>query len=1003
VSSLPERLPAIRALIRALLLGLVAAALLVGPPLVLVTFVGNPLPTVVPSSGDVRFALTSGQIDSWTWIKGLAVVGWMAWAHLAFSFTIELAAAVRGGKARAIRGLGATQWLAAKIITQCSLAASVLLQSSLAPAGAALPPLPVVANVIETEGSVATVASGHEMAAADTPASVSEQDQLEITVGRRDTLWSLAETHLGDGNRWEAIRDANAGRTMADGTVLPKAFTRVERGWTLLVPGVDQVGLDRARIVTPADDVMVAKGDNLWRLSERQLESVDPDPSNAAVLGYVNEVVAHNDHAIDDPDLIYPGQVFALPDIEGARNGDNVLDGPGPEGPTSDPIDYQHAEHLTADDGNGLGSEPGSGLDGTELAHDLSSRADQEDSEPLLLTEPYQTIGSVTMGAAGAILATGAMSLLRRRRRYRMAHRTPGTVVASPLPDHDPVQLALLRHGDEETVAWLQAAMASLTARPVWEGEEVAQPLMATLSGDHLDVEFSSPDSMAAPLPWATLDDGLHWHLPRLVPLEELVVASDYGPVPTLVTVGVDTMINLEAVGLLAIEGPAPSPMDLIRSLVHELATSGSAGTIDVRSTMPIAGTDSYGLVQVQDPQAMVAELVPWLDDVARQLDDGQSNNAYAHRLVNVDEPLGPVVIVTDRDGLAQLDPLADYARSGSLPLAMVVAGSVDADYTIEASPHSAQIQPWDETIEPQLLSQDVAEALGSLLVDADGDDEEPLLVGVELSASVAEVRRPDRAQRPEMADSADDAEHDEPAEQVGLAEAITIRVLGHVDAVGTPDLTSQQLSMLAYLACHGPSTKASLIDGLWDGQVISQSRFPNLLAEVRARIGRNHLPEARNGHYELSGVTTDLARFEQGAHRAQRESDDEAIETLRSILELVRGVPLTPPGRRFWSWVGDHTHLAARVEALVADTAARLARLELAQGNLDQATWACERGLMASPTDETLIILLTETYLAQGKRGLANRLVDNWEDKISRLDCGEPSDAPRRRLVGLG
>ena len=89
--------------------------------------------------------------------------------------------------------------------------------------------------------------------------------------------------------------------------------------------------------------------------------------------------------------------------------------------------------------------------------------------------------------------------------------------------------------------------------------------------------------------------------------------------------------------------------------------------------------------------------------------------------------------------------------------------------------------------------------------------------------------------------------------------------------------------------------------------------------------------------------------------------------------------------------------------EAITWPDVARLARLEQAQGNLDEAIWACERGLMASPTDETLIILLTETYLAQGKRGLANRLVDNWEDKISRLDCGEPSDAPRRRLVGQG
>ena len=509
MSFVSRPLTAIRALARALLLSFVGVALLVGPPIVLVSFVGNPLPTVLPSWDDISFALTNGQIDSWTWIKGLAVVGWLAWAHLAFSFVIELAAAIRGGKARAIRGLGATQWLAAKIVTQCSLAASVLLQSSLAPAGAALPPLPVVANVLEADSSATTLASGHGATDADTPDAASRQDHLEITVGRRDTLWGLAEAHLGDGNKWETIREANAGRTMADGTVLPEAFTRVERGWTLLVPGAEsarraapgdgEADLDRAQIAASVD-VTVAKGDNLWRLSEQQLESVDPNPSNAAVLGYVNEVVAHNDQAIDDPDLIFPGQVFALPDV--IEQGSGQPGGSGSaEGPISDGVVEVQAERGSVDDGagHGTGPESASGLDGVELAHDVSGTSDPGDSQPLLLNEPFRTVGSVTMGAAGAILATGAMSLLRRRRRYRMAHRTPGTVLAPPLPDHDPVQLALLRHGDEETVAWLQAAMASLTARPVWEGEEVAQPVVATLSGDHLDVEFSSPDAMAAP------------------------------------------------------------------------------------------------------------------------------------------------------------------------------------------------------------------------------------------------------------------------------------------------------------------------------------------------------------------------------------------------------------------------------------------------------------------------------------------------------------------------
>ena len=87
--------------------------------------------------------------------------------------------------------------------------------------------------------------------------------------------------------------------------------------------------------------------------------------------------------------------------------------------------------------------------------------------------------------------------------------------------------------------------------------------------------------------------------------------------------------------------------------------------------------------------------------------------------------------------------------------------------------------------------------------------------------------------------------------------------------------------------------------------------------------------------------------------------------------------------------------------EALVADAAARLAELALEIGNTEGARVACEKGLLASPTDVTLVTLLTEVYMSQGKPGLARRLVEGWEDKIGRMECGEPSDEPRKRLVG--
>jgi nucleoid-associated protein YgaU/DNA-binding SARP family transcriptional activator len=1108
VSTQTHVLAALVALARAVVAVVLALVVLAGPPFLLIRFVGNPLPEALPSWGEVSFAVTSGQIETSTWIQMLAVAGWLAWFHVAVSFAVETVAVARGGTARAVRGLGASQWFARQVIAQCSLVAAVLLQSSAPAPALALHPLPVPVVLDEAgssgaeRGHLAGSSGDRDTAMAAAQATGSESGR-EVTVGRRETLWSLAERHLGDGARWEVLRQANVGRTMADGTVLAPGFTRVERGWTLVVPSradtgpADAAGVDPAQVEArrvPVRDqgapgvesepagvsrITVERGDNLWRLSAHRLDEAGPAPADAEVLDYVNQVVARNAEAIDDPDLIFPGQVFTFPGVDDTTMGRAT----GPDldqvsGPTSDlrrpdvpPVDRtmgdaegagrSGSDHDAArhdpplDDSAVAGPEaPAASAEAVDLevAHDVVDGAGDGDGDGdgqgEGVGEPYATIGSVSLGAAGALLAVGALGLVRRRRRYRLAHRSPGTVPAPPRPDLAPIERALERSLDGETAQWLESALRSLTARPVWEGEEVAQPKVALVAADHLEIEFSQPDAMAAPLPWVTPDEGLHWRLDRSIPLDDLPMGSGASPVPTLVTLGAEVMANLEGVGVVAVTGDDAMPMELIRSLVHELATSPQAGTIDVRSTIPISGVGTYDLVQVQRPAALVAELVPWLDDVDERLDESRSTSAYAYRL-GAEEPLGPVVIVTDRLGLAALGPLPDYARRRRLPFALVVAGEAPAELTVEVGPDEARLVPGERSFVPQLLTEEAAEALGSLLADAESGPAEPLVIGVELSASVTDLRARLEASAADLTpapvgshhraggSAGDGSRHgatgvvagpgpegdagattgagsggagtrdgagpetEPPSGERGSSSFIRIRVLGDVVAEGAPELTSQQLSMLTFLACHGSASKAALIDGLWDGQMISQSRFPNLLAEVRARIGRQHLPESRDGRYQLQGVITDLAEFERLVRSAHKQDDAEAVVTLRQAMELVRGMPLTAPGRRFWSWVGDETHMAARIEALLADTAAKLARLEQAEGRFERVIWACERGLAASPTDETLVIVLTETYLAQGKPGLARRLVETWEDKISRLDCGEPSDEPRKRLAG--
>ncbi len=1054
------------ALLRALAGSALAVVLLVGVPVALVRAVGNPFPTTVASWDEIRFAVTRGQIDAWTWVKAFALIAWLAWADLAASFLVEVVAAARGRRPRPWAALAPTRWLATRLVAQWTLVASLAVQAGTPGPLTLLPTAAVTVTAVMPDLEEPTPTR----AASDVAPVVAT---TEVQVSRRDTLWGLAERHLGSGQRWESIRDANVGRTMPDGTVLGATFTRLEPGWTLHLPIT--VAATATPGYLPSTEVEVVRGDTLWGLADERLTALTPDPGPAAVASYVEELVAGNRAVIDDPDLIFPGQRFSLPAVgeppaSSLAPVDETLVTPAGDAPDLS-RDGAVVPLPTVDVVPPAEAPPRPGSAGAPASGPTASRGAPA---PTTGVDGEHGVwpGPLVLGAGGALLAAGSLDLVRRRRRYRMAHRRPGRVPTGPDPSLDPVERALNRQADRAAACWLDAALASLAARPVWEGEDVAQPVVFQLGPDRLEVQFSHPDPIAAPLPWSTVDGGLTWYLERSVPAAELPSAGTGHPVPALVTLGEGVLVNLEAVGVLALSGIDDGPRDLLRSAVHELATSSSAGTMDIRTTLAVEGTESYRLVRHADPAALVDELLPWLDDVADRLARWPATSAYAHRVAGDGEPISPVVIATDWAAREELEPLLERARDRRLPLAVVVVDPVAGDeHRLDIDGGQGRLLPWDLALSVQGLGAGPAKDLGRLLVDASEAGDEPLLLGLRLSASVTDLRlrlaalagsgpAPERSVPPPLpapapagdgrapeppprsvvpapepptameavpepaaapivpqpiADGpvppseaaaaelmADDPASDGEGARSPEIPTLTVRVLGPVEVDGLDaELTSQQLSLLCYLACNGASNRASLIDALWDGQVISQSRFPNLLAELRARIGRHHFPEARDGRYQLAAVTTDLDQFERGVQTANRQEPAAAATTLTAILGLVRGVPLTVPSSRYWTWVGDQTHFAARVEAMVADAAARLARIELERGHLEAAQNACQQGLAASPTDETLVVTLTEVYMAAGKPAQARKVVEAWEDKVSRLDCGEPSNEPRKRLAG--
>lgn len=186
------------------LLGLIA-----GVPIALFALAGNPLerlPEVLqllsrPDYGGIIFFSTI-----------LPIIGWALWAFFTLSVAIEIPSAVRGIKAPRIKGLGSMQGVAATL-----LAAVIALFGVVGPANAA-----TFDTSSQSSHVVITApqqAGGHTTDQAQAAAAAQKPDSPKTfthTVESGDTLWGLAEKHLGDGLKYKQILDCNPGILDAD-------------------------------------------------------------------------------------------------------------------------------------------------------------------------------------------------------------------------------------------------------------------------------------------------------------------------------------------------------------------------------------------------------------------------------------------------------------------------------------------------------------------------------------------------------------------------------------------------------------------------------------------------------------------------------------------------------------------------------------------------------------------------------------------------------------------
>jgi hypothetical protein len=221
---------------------IVLIALTVGVPLGLVTVFGLPVPHSRPT-----LTLLTHQLDSLAIIKILTVVIWLAWLQLVWCVLAEIRAAVRNaGMPAKVPLAGGTQAVAHRLVTAALLLFTAT--AALSPAfGHHAPPRPAApvtatahARVTQQPGfsggpAAATDAVGAEALSAHHP-GVQKIYLVKPPVGRyHESLWEIAENHLGDGRRYHEIFELNKDRVQPDGTKLTIA-SLIRPGWVLRMP-----------------------------------------------------------------------------------------------------------------------------------------------------------------------------------------------------------------------------------------------------------------------------------------------------------------------------------------------------------------------------------------------------------------------------------------------------------------------------------------------------------------------------------------------------------------------------------------------------------------------------------------------------------------------------------------------------------------------------------------------------------------------------------------------
>lgn len=934
------------------------AALLVGVPVVLLAAAGNPLPERIPSLQEIQDFLARPDV-SVVLVTALAIAGWIAWALFALSVVLRLIAH--------LVDFAATPRLPGRRTADVLVSAVVAM--------AAGSPL--------TQAMASSTTPYAVMAEREPQPPDDEADRAVttkwITVRRSDTLWSLAEEHLGDGRRYKEIVDLNTGRINDEDWLRP--------GWRLRVPAQEQNSKpSEARpTVSKAGTIhQIRDGDTLIELARHYLGDGERYPE---IFNANKGVLQADGYRLTDPDELDIGWQLHIPTPahEEASDPEPRRERPTTKPtvrPTSQPTERGSQSTRTPTD------------DGHEPGPLITSRTPcPSPTDPTLWTMPETQRGiQLNVGGVlgyGGYLAAAITGLLAFRRKRHRVRRRPGQRLASPAPPMAGTERVMRAIQDPAGIERVNHVLR-LIAKDLTSHQRPVPALSAIrLTGEHIELHLiSATDQAPAP---ARQDSTRLWTVPNDAGLPEIDLGEISSPYPALVTLGRDqhgnhVLVDLETAGAVNLLGPQDRAIEVLSAMAIEIAASPWADDIAVTvvgfgDELPDALPGTVRHVQQLDD--VLGELAPKVAERQRLIASAAAPDVRTARTNDVEADVWTpeILLCAEPPTEDQTAQLAECVLTEPRLAITAVVTVADPYHAIGDGWHldlnepyvSAQELPWP--IRLQVLTQlEYTEITAALRTTGQpAKDAEPGLLSLPVQVGPRDK----------------DETHVEPQ-----PDAPMIRVLGPVEIEGAKGSREEgkegQLTALAcYLALHPGTTSHAIQEALWPGRRTTSGTRTTALSKLRRRLGANaegnpFLPVKADGYRLADVVGVDWNLFLELARKGMVDQTDDGTAHLEKALQLVRGRPFEGVNYTHYSWIDPHL---TEMTAAIVDVAHELAQRHHTRQDFNAARTAITKGKLADPGNQALWIDLLRTEAAAGNPDALRAAADRYLAQCADLD----------------